>query len=136
LASALLLLIGSGAVMLASRSLSGGMHSRVPFVLSIALGLTALTAALGVEILGHWRNGLDPSVHAHAAMIGMGAFLQAQIVVPVAIMACFVLARLFAGRLEAARRGSFDSMALLWHYATSQGLLGLLLLHGFPRSLP
>jgi cytochrome c oxidase subunit I+III len=68
-------------------------------------------------------------------MIGMGAFLQAQIVIPVAIMACFMLARLFAGRLDATRRMSFDSMALLWHYATGQGLFGLLLLHGFPRSL-
>jgi cytochrome c oxidase subunit I+III len=133
--SALLLLIGSGLLASASRALSRGMRSRAVMALLITLGIAALAGALGVELFAHWRNGLQPSVNAHAAMIGMAMFLQAQIVVPVVIMAAFAMARLFAGRLDALRRSSFDNMTLLWHYATGQGLLGLLLLHGFPRTL-
>jgi cytochrome c oxidase subunit I+III len=48
-------------------------------------------------------------------------------------MSGFLLARLFVGRIDAVRRVTFDNLALLWHYAVGQGLLGLLLLHGFPR---
>jgi cytochrome c oxidase subunit I+III len=134
-ASALLLLIGSGAVVLASRSLPDRRRTRGRCALLLALGLVALVGALGVDVASHWRHGLEPSSNAHAAMIGMALFLQAQIVIPVAVMACFVLARLFAGRLDAAQRGSFDNLALLWHYGSGQGLLGLLLLHGFPRAV-
>jgi cytochrome c oxidase subunit I+III len=133
--SALLLLVGSGAVALASRSRLGRIRSRAAFALLIMLGLLALAGALGVEIIGHWSNGLQPSSNAHAAMIGMALFLQAQLVIPVAIIACFVLVRFFAARLDETRRGSFDNMALLWHYATGQGLLGLMLVHGFPRAV-
>jgi cytochrome c oxidase subunit I+III len=31
------------------------------------------------------------------------------------------------------RRNVYDNLALLWHYGTAQGLLGLALIHGFPR---
>jgi cytochrome c oxidase subunit I+III len=133
--SALLLLVGSGMLAFASRLLSRDLRSRAGFVLSLVLGVAALAAALGVDLLGQWRIGLVPSGNAHAAMTAMAIFLQAQIIVPVAIIAGFVLARLLAGRLDAARRSAFDSMALLGHYAAGQGLLGLLLLHGFPRTL-
>ena len=66
-------------------------------------------------------------------MTYMAAFLQLQLVAPLVVMAFFVLARLFAGRLDRTRRVTFDNMALLWLYAVGQGLFGLLLIHGFPR---
>jgi cytochrome c oxidase subunit I+III len=51
------------------------------------------------------------------------------------VFAAFLLARKLTGRLNQRRRVTFDNFALLWHYATAQGLLGLLLVHGFPRLL-
>ena len=45
------------------------------------------------------------------------------------------LARLFTGKLDAQRRLSFESAALLAYYTAAQGLLGFLLIYGFPRML-
>jgi cytochrome c oxidase subunit I+III len=43
------------------------------------------------------------------------------------------MARHLAGKLDAVRRVTYDSYALLYHYAVAQSLLGLGLIHGFPR---
>ena len=66
-------------------------------------------------------------------MVAMGLFLQLQIVTPVAVIGGFVLAKLFTGHIDTRRRAMIDNLTLLWLYAAGQGLLGLLLLHGFPR---
>ena len=66
-------------------------------------------------------------------MVYLGALLQLELVLPLLVMSGFTLARLFVGRLDRVRRVTFDNLALLWHYAVGQGLLGLLLVHGFPR---
>ena len=48
-------------------------------------------------------------------------------------MTVFVLARSVAGKLDAVRRQTFDCTTLLWHYAVAQGLVGLAVVHLFPR---
>jgi cytochrome c oxidase subunit I+III len=48
-------------------------------------------------------------------------------------MGLFIVARLVAGRTDCERRNSFDHTALLAWYAAAQTLLGLALVHGFPR---
>jgi cytochrome c oxidase subunit I+III len=40
-----------------------------------------------------------------------------------------------AGRLDVRRRVVFDNLAILWLYTIGQSLLGLLLVHGFPRAV-
>jgi cytochrome c oxidase subunit I+III len=95
--------------------------------------MVALLAALLVERWAQRSAGLDPASSAHAGMVAMGLFLQLQITAPVAIVGCFVLARLIAGHIDARRRATVDSLMLLWLYAAGQGLLGVLLVHGFPR---
>ena len=82
-------------------------------------------------VIGRRDYGADAS--SYGALIYVGAFLQLELVLPLIVMAGFVLARLLAGRLDGVRRVTFDNLALLWHYTVGQGLLGLLLLHGFPR---
>jgi cytochrome c oxidase subunit I+III len=66
-------------------------------------------------------------------MVYMAAFLQAQLTLTALIMAGFAIARSLAGRLDRKRRVVFDNLGLLYHYTVGQGLLGLLLMHGFPR---
>ena len=51
------------------------------------------------------------------------------------IMAGYVLARAWTGRLSWERRASYDNTMLLWVYAACQGLLGLAVVHLFPRLL-
>jgi cytochrome c oxidase subunit I+III len=46
-----------------------------------------------------------------------------------------VLARYAAGRVDTARRVTYDNTALLVYYTAAQGIVGLLLVHGFPRLL-
>ena len=132
-ASAALLLASAGAAIVVSRTVPTQNGSRAGFTAASALGLVALLAALLVETWAQRSVGLDPASSAHAGMVAMGLFLQLQIAAPVAIIGGFVLARLFAGHVDTRRRAMVDNLMLLWLYAAGQGLLGVLLLHGFPR---
>ena len=92
-----------------------------------------LPAGSASKLVAHWRAGLRPDADAHAAMVYMASFLQLQLVLALVVMAGFAIARRLAGMLNRRRRVVFDNLALLWHYTVAQGLLGLLLVHGFPR---
>ena len=84
-------------------------------------------------MIGHWQSGLRPNAHSYGAMVYLNIFLQCQLVSSMIIMAGFVVARSLARRLDVVRRASFESLSLLHYYAVGQGVLGLLLVHGFPR---
>jgi cytochrome c oxidase subunit I+III len=45
----------------------------------------------------------------------------------------FVLARAMKGMVNSVRRVTFDNARLLFHYTAAQSLIGLALVHGFPR---
>jgi cytochrome c oxidase subunit I+III len=92
-------------------------------------------AALAVELGGHWNSGLRPDVNGYAALVYLASVLQLEIVAAVVILGFYTIARVLAGRLNAARRVTFDVLTLLSHYAVGQGLLGLLLVHGFPGAV-
>jgi cytochrome c oxidase subunit I+III len=132
-ASAALLVASGGAAIVVSRTVPTQNSSRAGFTVAAALGILALLAALLIETWVQRSVGLDPASSAHAGMVAMSLFLQLQITAPVAIIGCFVLARLFAGHIDTRRRAMVDNLMLLWLYAAGQGLLGVLLVHGFPR---
>lgn len=97
------------------------------------VGAAAFAAAVAMETLGHWQTGLRPQDSSYAAMVYTSSALTGQIAAAVAIMALFAIARHLVGRLDAVRRGTFETTALLAHYGAAQGLAGLVLIHGFPR---
>jgi cytochrome c oxidase subunit I+III len=86
-----------------------------------------------IDVFAQWQAGLRPDSDAHGAMVYMAAFLQGQLTLAVLAITGFAIARSFAGRLDRKRRVVFDNLGLLYHYTVGQGLLGLLLVHGFPR---
>ena len=131
--SAALLVASAVAAIAALRATPTQRGSRIAFVALIAFGVTALIAAFAVEVWTHWSGGLRPTHDAHAAMVAMASFLQAQLALPVLIWACFVVARLFAGHIDRRRRATVVNLTLMWLYVAGQGLFGLLLVHGFPR---
>ena len=135
LMSAALLAASSGFILLISRVLPGGFRNSAAFVLLTALAVVALVGGLGMEILAHWRAGLRPDADAHAAMVYMASFLQLELVLALVVIAAFAIARRLAGLLNRRRRVVYDNLSLIWHYTVAQGLLGLLLVHGFPRLL-
>jgi cytochrome c oxidase subunit I+III len=110
-----------------------GKRAVLPATLSILLGGAVLVAAVVVEMRGHWLSGLEPSATAYGAMVYLAGLLAAQVVAAVVLMALFTAARLVAGRTDRERRNSFDHTALLGYYAAAQTMLGLGLVHGFPR---
>ncbi len=132
-ASVLLLLAGSGLLLGAQRGLPrrGERAAGVPW--QMLLALACLAAALGIELAGHWGSGLRPTQNAYAAAVYMAELLVGQLAFALAILGGFVIARHVTGRLDRERRVSFDNLALLFHYTVAQSLLGLALVHGFPR---
>jgi cytochrome c oxidase subunit I+III len=110
-----------------------GTQALLPATLGVLVGCAALVAAVAVEIVAHWQSGLRPQTTAYGAMVYLGGVLAAQVVAAVVFMGLFIVARLVAGRTDRERRNSFDHTTLLAYYAAAQTLLGLALVHGFPR---
>jgi cytochrome c oxidase subunit I+III len=102
---------------------------------AVLAGGLLFAAAVAVEVYGHWQSGLRPTDNAYGAMVYMASALTGQIAVTTTLMTGYTLARYFTGRLDAVRRVTFDNTRLLVYYGAAQGLLGLLLVHGFPRLL-
>jgi cytochrome c oxidase subunit I+III len=104
-----------------------------PVRLGIACACLALSAALFMDIQGHWETGLRPATSSYGALVYTVTAVQGQLVAAVLIMGLYTIARSVAGVLTPVRRATFDNTMLLWHYTVGQGLLGLLVVHGFPR---
>jgi cytochrome c oxidase subunit I+III len=130
--AALLLLLAVGAMVVAARGLA---FTRLGFAVLVCVSVAALVMALWLELSGHWAAGLRPNASGYAALVYLASALQLQIVAAIIVVACVVLARLVCGRLSHTRRVTFEALALLTYYAAGQGLLGLLIVHGFPRSV-
>jgi cytochrome c oxidase subunit I+III len=135
LAGAALLLAGVAAFVAAGRLLPPPREKN-PFAPLLMLGGgLCFIAAVAIELAGHWQAGLRPTESAYGAMVYMASALNGQIAAAVAVMTGFAAARYFCGKLDAERRVSFETAALLAYYTAAQGLLGLLLVHGFPRAI-
>jgi cytochrome c oxidase subunit I+III len=48
-------------------------------------------------------------------------------------MSLFLAARHYTGRLDRVRWGSLENTSLLVYYTVIQALVGLIVVHGFPR---
>ncbi|WP_363352257.1 cytochrome c oxidase subunit I [Methylocystis echinoides] len=133
-AAGALLVIGSALFVAADRLLPppGGASATPLFLVA---GAACLVAGVGAELFGHWQAGLRPWETSYGALVYVGGLLTGQLALVVFIMAGFVVARYATGQLDARRRVTFESTALFAYYTSAQGLLGLLLLHGFPRLL-
>jgi cytochrome c oxidase subunit I+III len=133
LCSAILLACGSALVYWAEKRLPavGRLPLLVPTLLILAAAF--LAGAVGLEVLGHLRTGLDPSANSYSAMVFMGSILTGQAAFATIILCAFACGRLAVKRLDGKRRITFDNAALLYWYTAAQGLCGLVLVHGFPR---
>jgi cytochrome c oxidase subunit I+III len=135
-ASAGLYLVGSVIVVLAGRWLARvPQRSAWPLRIALVLAVPLLAGAVAAEVLGQLATGLRPHESAYGAIVYTVAAFQGFFAVVLAIMALYTVARSLAGRLDGVRRATFDNTALFWHYTTAQGLVGLLIVHAFPRLL-
>ncbi|MGJ0502968.1 MAG: cbb3-type cytochrome c oxidase subunit I [Methylocystis sp.] len=132
---AALMLLSILAFWMADRALPKPGSISLWAALLLIAGALCLIGGVGIETYAHWRSGLRPGENSYGAMVYLAIVLTGQLVAAVAVMSGFALARLFTGKLDAQRRVSFESAALLAYYTAAQGLLGILLIYGFPRLL-
>jgi cytochrome c oxidase subunit I+III len=129
LAGCVLLLASSTAVAMANRALAANRRRALGFWMGA--GLVALMAAFGVEVAAH--RAVAPGASGYGASVYLLLSLFGLFVVVVLSMALFTIARAVRGHVDAVRRVTFDNTRLLWHYTVGQSLLGVVLVHGFPR---
>jgi cytochrome c oxidase subunit I+III len=111
-------LVAVALAVFASKSLRA---ARTPsFVVATVVGMVALVGAFAIQCVA--ARGADPSLHAYAATSWALLCWQGANVALAVLMAAYTLARLAAGKLDAARRATFDSTWLVWLYAAAQGL--------------
>jgi cytochrome c oxidase subunit I+III len=96
-------------------------------------GALTLVAAVVCEGWAQWELGVQPTDSSYAAMVYMACVLNGELAFAVLIMALFVIARHFTGKLDAVRFASLENTCLLAWYTVAQALVGLLVIHGFPR---
>ncbi len=133
LASAALIALAVICYRAADRALPRAGERNVFAPLLLLLGISAAIAAIAVELYGHWQAGLSPTASSYGALVYLGSGLNGQIIAAVLIMTLLVVARIAARRTDRVRRVTFENTALLLYYGAAQSLLGLLLIHGFPR---
>ena len=131
--SGLLFLVSMTAFVGAGRVLPPRSARGLYVPILLAVGTVSLVGGVAIEITAHWQTGLRPADSSYSAMVYMASVLTGQVVAAVVIMSLFTAARYFTGRLDRERRVTFDNTALFALYAAGQGVLGLALVHGFPR---
>ena len=122
-------------LLLASSAAMGFAHRRLQRGRGIATGVVAalLLFAAGFALDWGTHAQLSPRASAYGAAVHLVLAVEAFFGVIVFVLALFALARQFAGRLDAVRRVTFDNARLYWHYTVAQSVLGLAVVHGFPR---
>jgi cytochrome c oxidase subunit I+III len=128
-----LVLLSALAMIFAARLLPRQRTVSAGLIVCVLMSSTTLLLGLALETIAQWQTGLRPSDSSYGAMVYLNLFLQFQLAAALLVMAGFAVARHLFGRLDIVRRVVFDNLALLQLYAVGQGLLGTLLVHGFPR---
>ena len=79
------------------------------------------------------QRAVEPTQSCYGAIVYAFLAVDGFFIATALVLALFALARHRAGRLGRIRRVSFDNARLFWHYTVVQTLVGLALVHGFPR---
>jgi cytochrome c oxidase subunit I+III len=109
--------------------------SRVRASSGIGVAFAATAAATFAMLSAQQGAGLEPARDAWSASVGALVAWQAFHAIVLALMALYLLARIWSGCLTDRSRATFDAIALFWHGVTVQGLLGLAVVQWLPRWL-
>jgi len=135
--------LGSLAVAFAARTRSRAeatasawpVGSRVRVTMGLGMALAATAAATLALLTAQQAAGLEPVRDAWSASVAALVAWQAFHAVVLALMAPYLLARVWSGVLTDRSRATLDSIALFWHGVTVQGLIGLAVVQWLPRWL-
>ncbi len=124
--SAAALVISSMVVAAADRKVASKGDCRL-----LWLALPLLLFGFGTNIAA--QSAVSPEEDAYGAIVYAFVSVDGWFVAVAIVLALFALARHRAGKLDAVRRVTFDNAKLFWHYTVAQTLVGLAMVHGFPR---
>jgi cytochrome c oxidase subunit I+III len=134
IASAGLLLASAGAIAYAGRRLRReASHGRWLFHAAMLVATMLLVTAFGFDLYSQSQTGLDPTASAYGAVVYMIMSVQGFFMIVMLFMGLYTVARAAVGLLHAQRRATFDNTMLFWYYTVAQGIIGLALVHSFPR---
>jgi cytochrome c oxidase subunit I+III len=133
--SAVLFVAAAAFFAIAKRTLAEPGGRRLLTPLLVLAGALSGVLAVYLEIWCHWQTGLRPSASSYGAMVYMAGVLTGQLIFAVVIMSLFVIARHFTGKLDRVRSATLENTGLLVYYTVAQALVGLLVIHGFPRMI-
>jgi cytochrome c oxidase subunit I+III len=100
--------------------------------LAIFIAMACMLLSFGADLHSQQLAGLDPTAHAWGATIGAMLAYQGLHAVVLVILAFYLCARSWTGRLTPASRATLDNCALIWHYTTLQGLVAAAAIHLLP----
>jgi cytochrome c oxidase subunit I+III len=100
---------------------------------AVVAAAVCATAAFAAEWHGQLQAGLAPSSQAWSAAVAAMLSYQGLHVLVLLLIAPYLLARSWSGRLGAASRATIDNCALIWHYTTLQGLVFAAAVNWLPR---
>lgn len=95
-----------------------------------SLGIASLLAVASAAafLAGPELSGLDPTTHVHPAMVWVLSGWCALHLVLGSLMLVYVLARLYAGHVDALRDGELRNLRLYWHFQAPAVLVTLAVL--------
>jgi cytochrome c oxidase subunit I+III len=91
--------------------------------LAILLAAACMLCAFAADLRGQQLAGLDPTAHAWGATVAAMLAYQGLHAVVLTILAAYLWARSWCGRLTGTNRATLDNCTLVWHYTTLQGLV-------------
>jgi len=114
------------------RTLSGSARECRLLTGAVVIALLVMIAATVALISGHVEAGLSPGANAWSATIAALAGYQVLHVVLMAVMGCYLIARIWTRRLGPRSRATLDNTGLMWHYTALQGAAMIVLVQVLP----
>jgi cytochrome c oxidase subunit I+III len=100
---------------------------------ALLLGGILLVAFLVTQVLMLVDYGHAPQSHAYASLVYVLIGYQGIHAIIALLMAAFVWRRSRRGLVDSVRQRDFRIITMFWHYTTGLWVVGLLLVHLFPR---
>ena len=123
------LLASGAAIGAARRALKRSRRDLVHASLGAAMVLALV--AFGIELWA--QRAVDPAASSYGAVVQGFVGFNGVCTLGAIVLAAFALARSVAGHLDRERRNVLECARVLWLYVVGQNLVGLALVHGFPR---
>jgi cytochrome c oxidase subunit I+III len=129
------MILSSAAIWAGGRMLARRDERQGAIRLLLLAAIPLMVGGITLEIQGQLAAGVVPSASGYSAVVFALASWQGFFGAVLTLMALYTVARSMTGRLNAVRRSTYDNMQLFWHYTVAQGVIALLVVHGFPRLL-